>query len=71
MRACRRPQIAEYKLQKVPNYHRKWLDIENNPSINIIISAARTMQNVATGPGLIVYATEGCFYAMGATQIIR
>ena len=53
-----RPKILEYKTDKVPNYHIKWLDIENNPSINIIISAARTIQNMENKPGLIVYVTE-------------
>ena len=75
VRACRRPQIVECKLEKVPNYSGKWwLPNEKNskyPSRNIRSNAAKTIQNAGIEPGFIAYATEECLYALGAPQIIR
>ena len=34
----RRPQIVEYNLEKVPNYHRKWLASEKNQNVLAEIS---------------------------------
>ena len=74
MKAYIRPQIVEYRMEKVPNYSGKWLSsekISKFPSRNIRISSARTIQNREIKLGLISYATEECFYDLGASQIIR
>ena len=53
--------------QKVASEFKK----QKYPSINIRSSAAITIQNATIKPGLIKYATEDCFYDIGASQIIR
>ena len=61
IRACKRPQIVQCKIKKVPKYRGKWLDSEQNKkntSRNIRISSARTIQNMAIEPGLVACATK-------------
>ena len=38
MRDCIRPQIVEYKLEKVSKYHGKWIASEKNQDIQAEIS---------------------------------
>ena len=66
-------QIVECNLYKFPNYRGKWQASKKSkyPSRNTRSSVARTIQNVAIEPGLIVYATDECFYSIGSSQIIR
>ena len=40
MQACRRPQLVECKLEKVPKYNRKWLALEGKKNQSEISEAA-------------------------------
>ena len=74
MWSCRRPHVVEFKLEKVPNYIRKWIASEKKskiPSRKIRSRAAITIQNAATEPVLIAYTKEEYFYALGSPKIIR
>ena len=61
-------------MERVPNYHGKWIaseKISKYPSKNIRSITTRNIQNAVIRPGLIVYAKEYCFYAMGDSQILQ
>ena len=40
MWVCRKPEIVEFKLEKVPNYHGKWLASEKNQNDQAEMSEA-------------------------------
>ena len=44
MRSYKRPQIVECKLEKVPNYRKKWLPSAKNQNIQAEISEAATQE---------------------------